>query len=124
MTTRMIDGLGAGLLSFIIDGSRTMLIAGTRSAGKTAFLSAILTEIMRKYRIITIEDTLELPVSALRNLGYNIQSMKVAAALTRGTTEVSAEEGIRTTLRMGDSSLIIGEVRSSEARALYEAMRV
>lgn len=124
MKNRMIDGLGAGLLSFIIDGSRTMLIAGTRSAGKTAFLSAILTEIMRKYRIITIEDTLELPVSALRNLGYNIQSMKVAAALTRGTTEVSAEEGIRTTLRMGDSSLIIGEVRSSEARALYEAMRV
>ncbi|MBI4148934.1 CpaF family protein [Candidatus Woesearchaeota archaeon] len=124
MKNKMIDGLGAGLLSFIIDGSRTMLIAGTRSAGKTAFLSSLLVEIMRKYRIITIEDTLELPVSALRNLGYNIQQMKVAAALTRGTTEVSADEGIRTTLRMGDSSLIIGEVRSTEARALYEAMRV
>lgn len=121
---KMIEPLSAGLLSFIIDGSRTLLIAGTRSAGKTALLGAILTEIMRKYRIITIEDTLELPTNALRKMGYNIQSMKVAAAMTKGSTEVSADEGIRATLRMGDSSLIIGEVRSVEAKALYEAMRI
>jgi len=121
---RMITPLAAGIISFIIDGSRTILVAGTRSAGKTSFLGSIMTEIMRKGRILTIEDTLELPVSALRKLNYNIQSMKVASALTRGTTEVSADEGIRTTLRLGDSSLIVGEVRSTEAKALYEAMRV
>ena len=39
-------------------------------------------------------------------------------------TELSASEGIRTSLRMGDSSLIVGEVRSKEAVALYEAMRI
>ncbi len=121
---KMLNPLAAGILSFIIDGSRTMLIAGTRSAGKTSILGSILTEIMRKYRIITIEDTLELPTTNMRKLGYNIQSMKVAAAMTKGTAEVPADEGIRTTLRMGDSSLIIGEVRSTEARALYEAMRI
>jgi len=121
---KMITPLAAGLISFLVDGSRTMLIAGTRSAGKTSLLGAVLTEIMRKYRIITIEDTLELPTNSLRKLGYNIQSMKVAAALTKGAAEVPADEGIRTTLRMGDSCLIIGEVRSKEARALYEAMRV
>ncbi|MBI2129508.1 Flp pilus assembly complex ATPase component TadA [Candidatus Woesearchaeota archaeon] len=69
-------------------------------------------------------NTLELPVSALRDLGYNIQSMKVASALTKGTTEVSADEGIRSTLRLGDSALVVGEVRSMEAKSLYEAMRV
>ncbi|HHE36439.1 MAG TPA: hypothetical protein ENL16_01340 [Candidatus Woesearchaeota archaeon] len=79
---------------------------------------------MRRYRIITIEDTLELPTESLRSLGYNIQPMKVASALTKGTAEVPADEGIRTTLRLGDSALIVGEVRSTEARALYEAMRV
>jgi len=121
---KMMNPLGAGILSFIVDGSRTMLIAGTRSAGKTSLLGAILTEIMRKYRLITIEDTLELPGTSLRKLGYNIQQMKVAAAMTKGTAEVSAEEGIRTTLRMGDSCLIVGEVRSTEAKSLYEAMRV
>ena len=121
---RMISPLAAGLISFIVDGSRTILVAGTRSAGKTSLLGAMITEIMRKYRILTIEDTLELPVGSLRKLGYNIQSMKVASAMTRGTTEVAADEGIRTTLRMGDSCLIVGEVRSVEALALYEAMRV
>jgi len=124
MKNRMISPLAAGLISFIVDGSRTILVAGTRSAGKTSLLSAVMTEIMRKYRIITIEDTLELPVGSLRKLGYNIQSMKVASAMTKGTTEVAADEGIRTTLRMGDSCLIVGEVRSTEALALYEAMRV
>ena len=42
----------------------------------------------------------------------------------KGSSEVPADEGIRTTLRMGDSALIIGEIRSKEALALYEAMRI
>jgi len=120
----MLNSLAAGLLSFIIDGNRTLLIAGTRSAGKTSLLGSVLTEVLRRYRVITIEDTLELPGRALRELGYNIQQMKVASALSKGTTEVSADEGIRTTLRLGDSALIVGEIRSLEAKALYEAMRV
>ncbi len=120
----MINPLAAGILSFLVDGSRTFLVAGTRSAGKTSLLGSMIVEIMRKFRIITIEDTLELPTTSLRKLGYNLQALKVASALTHGTTEVSAEEGIRTTLRMGDSALIVGEVRSDEARSLYEAMRV
>ena len=120
----MLNPLAAGILSFLIDGSRTFLIAGTRSAGKTSLLGAMMVEIMRKYRMITIEDTLELPTTSLRKIGFNIQPLKVASALTHGTTEVSAEEGIRATLRMGDSALIVGEVRSDEARSLYEAMRV
>jgi type IV secretory pathway ATPase VirB11/archaellum biosynthesis ATPase len=124
MQRKMINALAAGLLSFFIDGNRTMLIAGTRSAGKSSLLGAVMVEIMRKYRVITIEDTLELPSDALRELGYNIQQMKVASALSKGSSEVSADEGIRTTLRLGDSALIVGEVRSTEARALYEAMRV
>ena len=121
---KMINPLAAGLISFLVDGNRTMLVAGTRSAGKTSLLGSVMVEIMRRYRIITIEDTLELPTESLRSLGYNIQPMKVASALTKGTAEVPADEGIRTTLRLGDSALIVGEVRSTEARALYEAMRV
>jgi len=121
---KMIDGLGAGVLSFLVDGARTMLVAGTRSSGKTSILGALMLEIMPRYRIITVEDTPELPVDAMRKLDYNILSMKVRSALTGETTEVSAEEGIRASLRLGDSSLIVGEIRSEEAKALYEAMRV
>lgn len=120
----MITPLAAGLISFLVDGTRTMLVCGTRSSGKSSFLAGILVEIMRRYRIITIEDTLELPTGALRKLGYNIQNMKVASALAKGGSEMDASDGIRATLRLGDSALIVGEVRSKEAIALYEAMRV
>ena len=121
---RMISPLGAGLMGFLIDGARTIIVAGTRSSGKTSFLGSLLVEVMRKYRIISVEDTLELATDQLRELGYNIQPMKVRSALAGGATEVAAEEGIRAALRMGDSALIVGEIRSQEARALYEAMRI
>ena len=121
----MLDSTAAGLISFLVDGTRAILVAGTRSSGKTSLLGSLLVEIMRRYRIITIEDTLELPSEALRKLGYNIQPLKVASALA-GTqsSEVPATRGIRSTLRLGDSALIVGEVRSEEAIALYEAMRI
>ena len=124
LKNRAINGLGAGLLSFMIDGARTMLVAGTRSSGKTSLLGSLLLEIMPSHRIITIEDTLELPVSAMRRLDYDILSMKVRSALGGESTEVAAEDGIRSSLRLGDSALIVGEIRSGEAKALYEAMRV
>ena len=121
---RMLNPFTAGLLSFLIDGSRTLLVAGTRSSGKTSLLGSLMLEIIPKYRIIVIEDTLELPVESLRDLKYDILRMKVRSSLLKATTEVSADDGIRTSLRLGDSCLIIGEVRSVEAQALYEAMRV
>jgi hypothetical protein len=101
-----------------------MIIAGTRSSGKTSLLGACMTEIMQKYRTIVIEGTLELPVDSLRNMGYDILRMKVREALMKESPELGADEGIRTSLRLGDSCLIVGEVRSTEALALYEAMRV
>jgi type IV secretory pathway ATPase VirB11/archaellum biosynthesis ATPase len=121
---RMLNPLAAGLLSFLVDGSRTILVAGTRSAGKTSLLSALMLEIMQKHRIIVIEDTLEMPVASFKELGYDILRMKVRSALLRESTEMDAADGIRTSLRLGDSSLIVGEVRSDEAKALYEAMRI
>jgi archaeal flagellar protein FlaI len=121
---KMINSFAAGLLSFIIDGSRTLLVAGTRSSGKTSLLGSLLLEIMPKFRILVIEDTQELPVDALRKIGYDVLGMRVRSALVKGTTEIEAAEGIRTSLRLGDSALIVGEVRSEETKALYEAMRV
>ncbi len=121
---KMLNSLAAGLLWFVTDGGRSIIYAGPRASGKTSLLGATIPEIMRKYRIITVEDTLELPVDEYRNLGYNILSLKVQSVITKLASEIPADEGIRTALRLGDSCLIIGEVRSREARALYEAMRV
>jgi len=120
----MINPLGAGLLSFIVDGNRSVLFAGTRGAGKTSLLSASMLEILKKHRIVTVEDTMELPIGQMKDLGYNVESMKSRSVITQVENELPAEEAIRTSLRLGDSALVIGEVRSDEAKTLYEAMRV
>src|SRR3989338_4191753 len=60
----------------------------------------------------------------MRRLGYNVESLMVESALSMNKGGISATDGIRSTLRLGDSALIVGEVRSNEAIALYEAMRV
>ncbi len=120
----MINPLGAALISFIVDGNRSVLFAGTRGAGKTSLLSASMLEILKKHRIVTVEDTLELPIRQMKSLGYNVESMKSRSVITQVENELAAEEAIRTSLRLGDSALVIGEVRSDEAKTLYEAMRV
>ena len=121
---KMINPLFAGLLSFVVDGGRSLLIAGGRGSGKTSLLTAMMLEIMKKYRIVVIEDTLEIPVPYFRKLGYNITRLKARSVITRVESELPAEEALRTALRLGDSVLIIGEIRSKEALALYEAMRI
>lgn len=121
---KMIDPLYAGVMSFIIDGGRALLIAGGRGSGKSSLLGAMMTEMMPKARIITQEDTLELPVMSLRNLGYNIERLKSRSVITKVEAEVPAEDALRTALRLGDSILIIGEIRSVESLALFEAMRI
>ena len=122
--TKMLNPLAAGLLSFLVDGAVSILVAGGRGAGKTSLLSSLMLELLPKIRIVTIEDTLELPVDQLRNLGYNIESLKARSVITRVESEMPADEALRTALRLGDSALVVGEVRSVEAKALYEAMRI
>lgn len=124
MKYKMIDSLYAGVMSFIIDGGRALLIAGGRGSGKSSLLGAMMTEMMPNARILTQEDTLELPVVALRQLGYNIERLKSRSVITKVESELPAEDALRTALRLGDSILIIGEIRSTESLALFEAMRI
>lgn len=124
MDVKFFDSLFAGLMSFLVDGSRSILFSGGRSSGKTSLLGATVLEIMKKFRVVTQEDTLELPVVQFRNLGYNIERLKSRSVITRVEAELPAEEVLRTALRLGDTCLILGEVRSMEAKALFEAMRI
>ena len=121
---RMLDPLAAGLLSFLFDNAASTLIAGGRSSGKTSLLSAMMLEILPKVRVITLEDTLELPVKQLRELGYNIESMKSRSVITTVETEIPADIALRTALRLGESAMVVGEIRSLEAKVLWEAMRI
>jgi len=117
MDVSSITPLAAAFLSMSIAGRRTMLIAGPRGAGKTSLLSSLLFEVERTQRMILIEDTPELPVTPLNENGYKV------LGLTVGSSEVSStDKALRTALRLGESVLVLGEVRGPETRTLYEMM--
>lgn len=106
-----------------VDGTHSFVASGL-IAHNTSMLGAMMLEILPQVRVVSLEDTLELPIDQLRSLGYNVQRLKTRSVITRVETEMPAEEALRTALRLGDSALIIGEIRSKEASALYEAMRI
>jgi flagellar protein FlaI len=116
--------LAAGLLSFLVDGDSSILIAGSVGAGKTSLLSALLLEVPQKYRILTIEDTPELPLRELQRMGWKVQGMNTRSAVGGSESEIAPDTALRAALRLGNSTLVIGEVRGPETRILYEAMQV
>ncbi|MFP4001598.1 MAG: ATPase, T2SS/T4P/T4SS family [Thermoplasmata archaeon] len=113
--------LAAGLISFLIDGRSTILVGGSRGAGKTTLLGAMMMEFPRSQRILTIEDTRELPTSDMQSVGYNVQSTMIGSGDYQN--DMGADEVLKVALRLGESAIVMGEVRGEEAKTLYEAMR-
>ena len=117
-----IDPRVAGLLSFLVDNRATFLICGARGAGKSSLLSSLMFEFPLSQRILTIEDTMELPTSIMRKMGYKVQSMLIDDRMG-GDNLSRSDEALRVSLRMGESAIILGEVRGEEARTMYQSMR-
>jgi type IV secretory pathway ATPase VirB11/archaellum biosynthesis ATPase len=112
----------AGFLAEAVSRGAAVLFAGARGAGKTTLLGATLWALARETRLVTIEDTPELPVRALRADDRDVQAL-YAGEDTAGA-DVSMADALRTALRLGDGAVAVGEVRGEEAGVLYEAMRV
>ena len=116
-----IDAYTAGVLSFLVDNRSTILVSGARGAGKSSLLSALMFEFPISQRILTIEDTLELPGKKMRSMGYKVQSMLIDDR-NGEAAEKRADEALRVSLRLGESAIILGEVRGEEAKTLYQSM--
>ncbi|WP_242492638.1 type II/IV secretion system ATPase subunit [Methanolobus psychrotolerans] len=119
-----LSSLTAGLLSFIMDGQASVLVAGGVGAGKTSLMCALLLEMPQKYRMITIEDTPEIPVEEFQEMGWKVQGLNSQSAIMKYGIEIEPSVALRASLRLGSSSLIMGEVRGPEVAVLYEAMQV
>lgn len=117
-----VDPRSAGLLSFLVRNRSTMLVCGARGAGKSSLLSALMFEFPADQRILTIEDTMELPGESMRRIGYKVQSILVDDRMD-GDQRARSDEALRVSLRMGESAIILGEVRGDEAKTLYQSMR-
>lgn len=109
----------AALLSLAVERGVSVLVAGARGAGKTTLLGALTWALPSTTRLVTIEDTPELPVEALQAHDRDVQPLFVDR-----TDAVDAAAALRMALRLGEGALAVGEVRGEEAAVLYEAMRV
>ena len=105
-----------GFFKLAVASRKTILISGGTSSGKTTLLNALLKEIPKHERLISIEDTPEIRLSGDNALGL------VAVASDQGEARVTVDDLMRASLRMRPDRLIVGELRGSETVTFLRAI--
>lgn len=112
LTREMLEYLAAA-----IHARKNILICGGTGTGKTTLLNALSAYVGPKERLVTIEDAAE-----LRLQKSHVVRLETRPASADGASEVSARDLMRNALRMRPDRIILGEVRSSEAIEILQAM--
>ena len=94
-----------------------VIISGGTGSGKTTLMNAMSRMIDPAERVITIEDAAELQLQQ-----PHIVRMETRPASLEGRGEINQRDLVRNALRMRPDRVIIGEVRSSEAFDMLQAM--
>lgn len=95
-----------------------IFISGGTGSGKTTFLGAMAEYIPSDERVITIEDSAELRLRAVKNL----VRLESRPANLEGEYEITIRDLIRNALRMRPDRIIVGEIRGGEALDMLQAM--
>ncbi len=95
-----------------------IFISGGTGSGKTTFMNALSHYIPKDERVITIEDNAELQIQGVANL----VRMEARNANTEGEKAITIRDLIKSSLRMRPDRILIGEIRSSEAIDLLQAL--
>ena len=93
------------------------LVSGGTGSGKTTTLNCLGSFIPPTDRVISIEDTAELQLPVEHWIRLETRPPNV-----EGKGEINMEMLLKNTLRMRPDRIIVGEVRSAEARTLLAAM--
>ena len=101
---------------------RNIVISGGTGSGKTTLLRALLNEVPRDERIVTIEDAYELGIERFGDRHPDHDALQSRPMNTEGTGEVSVADLTRMALRMDPDRVIVGEVRGAEAFPMLMAM--
>ncbi|MDR2132940.1 MAG: CpaF family protein [Clostridiales Family XIII bacterium] len=108
----------AEFLRVLVECAYNIFISGGTSSGKTTFLNVLSNYIPADERIIVIEDSAELQITAIRN----IVRLECRNANVQGKGEVSMRQLIKSSLRMRPNRIIVGEVRGEEVLDMIQAM--
>lgn len=96
---------------------KNILVSGGTGSGKTTLLSLLASRIPKGQRVIVIEDSSELKMNYDHVVFFET---KQSDSLGKG--EVSIRDLLKSSLRLRPDRIIVGEVRSSEALELINAM--
>lgn len=108
---------GARFLDICMFLGKNIIVSGGTGSGKTTLLSLLCTRIPKGQRIIVIEDSSELQVDYEHVVMFETrQSSEI------GKGEVTIKDLLKSSLRLRPDRIIVGEVRSSEALELLNAM--
>jgi pilus assembly protein CpaF len=105
------------LLSGCVKARLNILISGGTGSGKTTLLNALSSFIPSDERLITIEDAAE-----LRMQQEHVVRLETRPPNSEGRGEVLARDLVKNALRMRPDRIVVGEVRSSEALDMLQAM--
>jgi len=118
----MMDRSVRSFLSAAVRARRNLIVSGGTGTGKTTLLRALLNEVPRLERLVTIEDAYELGVDRFADLHPDHDALQARPPNTEGHGEVSMLDLARMALRMDPDRVIIGEVRGGEAFPMLLAM--
>ncbi len=89
---------------------QTIVVAGKTGSGKTTFMKALVEEVPKHERLITIEDTAELVLPSHDNKLHLFYSKNA-----QGTSAVTAKQLLEACLRLRPDRIFLAEVRGEEA---------
>lgn len=108
--------------SAAVRARRNIIVAGGTGCGKTTLLRALMNEIPREERIVTIEDAYELGIDRFQDLHPDFDSLQSRLPNVEGHGEIPLSDLTRMALRMDPDRVIVGEVRGAEAFPMLMAM--
>lgn len=112
-----VEPRAADLLRRAMVDGRSVLVSGATHAGKTTLLGALIGACPPDHRIVTVEETFELGVTA-----PDLVAMQGRQPSLEGTGEVTLRRLVKEALRMRPDRLVVGEVRDAEALDLLLAL--
>lgn len=101
---------------------RNIIVAGGTGSGKTTLLRALINEIPRNERIVTIEDAYELGIDRFADLHPDFDTLQSRPPNIEGRGEIALADLTRMALRMDPDRVVVGEVRGPEAFPMLLAM--
>lgn len=108
----------ADFLRTLVQARYNIFISGGTGSGKTTFLNILSNYIPADERVITIEDSAELQITAISNL----VRLETRNANVEGENAITMSQLIKSALRMRPDRIIVGEVRDAAAMDMANSM--